>query len=468
MEKKLKVILAALIVILLTLISFVGIYTKESNVYKNIMAKYLFGKNLEGSRIVELAVDTSTKEVIYDKDGNIVENTDKEDTTENSENVDDTEKTENTDESEYTTVEEPINLTEILTEENYKLSKKIIEKRLDNVNVEDYTVKLNTSNGKIIVEIPENSETDNVVSYLDSIGSFEIVDKESKDILLDNEYIRKAQVAYNTDSNGTIVYLIISFNKEGTKKLEDISSEYTLITDGEDNTTEKSVILRMEGEDILTTYFKDPITNGEMQLTVGDYSTSTTQIQQYLKNAAEVSMLLNSGKMPITYVIESEEFIKPVVNDFVLSIAIYVLIGLAIVSFIYLVLKYKKYGALTVIGSIAAIDLLLLVIRYTNVYLSIESAIAFIVLILFNIYILKNTLKDINKDSSEENINKEMKNGLLKSIDMIVALLIISVVFTFMNWSAIVNVGILIFWGLISIGVSHLIFTRTLLLNSNK
>ena len=303
---------------------------------------------------------------------------------------------------------------------------------------------------------------------MNSIGSFEIVDSEDKTLLLNNDDLKNVQVAYNTDTTGTTVYLTIIFDKEGKKKLEEISNKYIMVTDENDNTTEKKVTLKMEGEDILSTYFSEPITNGEMQLTVGTASTDVTEVQKYLKNAAGVSMLLNSGKMPIKYTTVAEKYVKPVVNDSLLSIGIYVLIGLAVISFIYLIFKYKKYGALTVIGSIAAIDLLLLAIRYTNVSLSIESAIAFITLILFNIYVISNLIKDIDKKSSKEDIIKCMKNGVLKSIDMIVIMLIIAIVFTFMSWSAISNVGLVMFWGIICIGLSHLIFTRALLLNSNK
>lgn len=457
MKINLKVVLIALIVILLTLISFVGIYTKKSNVYKNIIADYLLSRNLKGSRVIELAVDTSTKEVTYDKDGNIVEDTDEENKTEG-------EETEQRDESEYTTVNEPVNSEDLLTEENYKSVKKILEKRLDTLKVADYKVKLNSSNGNIVVEVPEDTKTDEVESYLDSIGSFEIVDEEDNTLLLDTNNIKNVQVAYNTDTTGTSVYLVISFDKEGTKKLEEISNEYTMITDEEGNTTEKKVTLKMEGEELFSTYFSDPIVNGEIQLTVGSASSDVKTIEQYLNNAAGVAMLLNSGKMPIKYTIKSDQFIKPVINDNLLSVGIYVLLGLVIISFIYLIYKYKKYGALTIIGSVAAIDLLLLVIRYTNVYLSIESAVGFIVLILINTYIINNILKEIKNDGS----NKSIINGLLKSIDVIITILILSIVFTFISWSAINNVGILIFWGIICIAISHLIFTRTLLLNSNK
>lgn len=468
MEKKLKIILVALIVILLTLISFVGIYTKKANTYENILVDYLFSKNLKGSRVIELAVDTTTEEVTYDKDGNVVEKPEESSTTEETtENNEQTEET-TTSNEDYITVDEPINPEEILTKENYKSVKKILENRLDTLNVTDYKVKLNTSNGNIIVEIPEDSQADDIEGYLDSIGSFEIVDAEDKTVLLNNDDLKKVQVAYNTDTTGTTVYLTIAFNKEGKKKLEEISNKYTIVTDENDNTTEKKVTLKMEGEDILSTYFNEPITNGEMQLTVGTASTDATKVQEYLENAAGVAMLLNSGKMPITYKVQSQAYIKPIVNDTILSISIYVLLAIAIVSFIYVSVKYKKYGALTIIGSITAIDLLLLAIRYTNVSLSIESAVAFIALILFNIYITSNLIKDINKKSGKEDIIKCMKKGTLKSIDMIVIMLIIAIVFTFMSWSAISNVGLVMFWGIVCIGLSHLIFTRALLLNSNK
>lgn len=461
MEKKLKIVLAVVTVILLTLVSFIGIYVKKSNVYENIIADYLFNKNLKGSRIIELAVDTSTNEVTYDKDGNKVEKKKESTTTENGEETTNSEE-------EYTTVKEPVNPQENLTESNYKITKEILENRLNTLNITDYKVKLNNQNGNIIVEIPEDSQADDVEGYLDSIGSFEIVDADDNTVLLNNNDLKKVQVAYNTDTTGTTVYLTIDFNKNGKKKLEDISNKYTMITDENDNTIEKKVTLKMEGEDILSTYFSEPITNGEMQLTVGTASTDVTKVQEYLKNAAGVAMLLNSGKMPIKYTVASERYVKPLINDQVLSIGIYALITLAIISFLYLIFKYKRYGALVTIGSIAVIDLLLLAIRYTNVSLSAESAIAFIALILFNVYIVSNLLKNIDKKSSKDEIAKSMKKGLIESIDMIVIILIISVVFTFMSWSAITSIGLIMFWGTVCIGIAHLIFTRSLLLNSNK
>ena len=98
-------------------------------------------------------------------------------------------------------------------------TKEIIEKRLKKLGVEEYNISLNTKTGEIIVEIPEDDKTDTVVSNINTVGKFEITDSETGEVLLDNSNIKSSSVLYNTETNGTSVYLEIAFNKEG-KKIE--------------------------------------------------------------------------------------------------------------------------------------------------------------------------------------------------------------------------------------------------------
>ena len=51
---------------------------------------------------------------------------------------------------------------------------------------------------------------------------------------------------------------------------------------------------------------------------------------------------------------------------------------------------------------------------------------------------------------------------------ILIPLAIIAVTFTFMNWTPIISIGMIMFWGLVIFAIYNLIFTRTLLLNSNK
>ena len=460
MNKKLKVVLIALVAIILTLVSFVGIYVKKNGFYENIINGYSLGKNLKGSREITLTVDNSTKEVKYDENGNVVTDDTTNSTVEESEEED-------SEEAKYTTVNEPVNSEDVLTKDNYKISKDIIIKRLNTLNITEYDVRLNEESGNILVELPENSTTDETVSYLNQIGSFEIVDSEDKTVLLDNKNIKIAQVAYNTTNTGTVVYLTIEFDKDGTKKLEEISSKYIATTDDEGNTVEKKVTIRMEDEDLFSTYFGETLKNGQMQLTVGSATSDSSRINEYLKSAASVSMLLNSGKMPIKYNINNEQFVKSIINSDNVNVLIYLTIAILVISFIVLVIKYKKYGALGIISSIISVDLLLLLIRYTNVNVSLESFVAFIVLVIINAIIIVNIVKNIKHEQNKEEISKTIQNGLLKSVDLIIISLIIAVVFSFMSISGVANIGLAMFWGIVTIVISHVVFLRTMLLSSN-
>ena len=136
-EKTLKKVLIILFIILISLISFGGIFVQDTKFVKNIIPEYKLGADLTGNTIVEFKVNDGTNSVIYDKDGNVV-----------------------TEEGEETVKkEEPINPEEILTKENYLLTKQILEKRLKAMEVIDYTLRFNEENGKATLLLPADSNT---------------------------------------------------------------------------------------------------------------------------------------------------------------------------------------------------------------------------------------------------------------------------------------------------------------------
>jgi len=123
----------------------------------------------------------------------------------------------------------------VKTEENYNKTKQIIEKRLKSLGVQNYNISLNENTGDMNIQIPENSNTDNIVSKLNTTGKFEVIDSETNEILLNNSHIKSSSVLYNNTSTGTSVYLEIAFNKDGKNKLEEISKTYVKVE--ENNTT---------------------------------------------------------------------------------------------------------------------------------------------------------------------------------------------------------------------------------------
>ena len=83
MDKKLKnekkngrpliISLYVIIIILISLISFVGIYIQNGNRMENILPEYILGTDIYGARNIVIKVDDSVETKIYDSEGNLVE-----------------------------------------------------------------------------------------------------------------------------------------------------------------------------------------------------------------------------------------------------------------------------------------------------------------------------------------------------------------------------------------------------------
>ena len=65
-NKFLKLSLIILIIIFLSIISFVGIYIQDKNVMSNIVKDYKLGMDLKGSRRIELEVSDKKETIKYD------------------------------------------------------------------------------------------------------------------------------------------------------------------------------------------------------------------------------------------------------------------------------------------------------------------------------------------------------------------------------------------------------------------
>ena len=206
--KKVKIITMIVLIILITMVSFFGVYTQVQNRMENQVRDYALDMDLDGARYVRLSVNKESTEVIKDADGNEVE-TDEEMTDEQLA------------ENGYTKESVPNNSEDVLTVENYEKSKEIISKRLETQKVGEYEISLDNETGDILVQIPENEYTDNFVSNMNTVGKFEIIDADTKEVLMDNNDIKLVNVMYgsnsSTSSSGTTVYLNIEFNKQVQK-----------------------------------------------------------------------------------------------------------------------------------------------------------------------------------------------------------------------------------------------------------
>ena len=447
--KTIKILTIILLIVLVSMVGFFGIYKQNKNQMANIVKDYTYSMELNGARTIKLAL--------------------------NSENTDETK-----------------------TEENYNKAKKVIEKRLNKLNVQEYNISLNKTTGEMILEIPEDSNTDTIVSNLTTVGKFEISDSDTNEVLMNNEDIKSSSVLYNTTSSGTSVYLEIAFNKDGKKKLEDISKTYvksennttennTVENETEENTstenseeatntentttdststTEKKITMKIDDEEIMSTSFDEAITTGKIQLSVGSATSDTSTLNGYITQAQNVATVLDSGNLPVKYDLEKNQYILSDITEQDLRNIAIVIAVVSVIGIVVLIVKYKTNGLLAGISFIGLAAIYALLVRYTNVTISIESICGIVVMLILDYIFTTMLLKNINKLNKEEVENvfgKATTETYVKFFNRILPICIIAIVFCFGKWVPINSFGMISFWGLVIITIYNTIVTRNLL-----
>lgn len=463
-KKTLKNALAKLIVVLLivlvSLISFLGIHKRNLNTWKSILPDYQFSKELSEIRTFEFSVDTSTKDKSSDENtaenttGNTTENatnTVAEGTTENTDNTANTTDTNSTN----TTAEQvPVNDPAVLTKENYLKTKKIVENRLKDFGIADAEVTVNENNGKLAVSVPYEGTTDYSAALASQKGKIEIIDSETKEVLMDRSMIKKASAYYqqanNNDSatattDDTVSYNLgvkLTFTSEGQKKLNELSKTYIETTDENGETSQKTITVQIDGEDKYITYFTP---DGEYtELAIPLYrSVSADDMDTFnsdYKDCFVTQTILNNDEFPITYKLTSGSFIESDLGEnFVKGLSIAGIVLLAIVIVLTIV-KNKKDGFCASIIEIGYIAILLLIIRAASVSLTLSGILTIAIMAIVNYFLLLTFMK------TEKAIDKLEKFG--NFILTIIPFIITIVVFALgkeVNTQSIGSVGI---WGI--------------------
>lgn len=404
-------ILTIIIIMLVSLGSFVGIFKLEQNAMKNIIPDYELGMDLYGARHIVAKVDDTNAE-------------------------------------------------DMRTYDNYIKSKETIEERLKFLEISDYLVRLDDATGEIDIEIPEDATTDYFAEYTGMQGKFTMTDDETSEVLLDNNSLKKASIQYGTSSAGTTVYLVIEFNKEGSSKLQEVSKTYIKSTDSEGNDTTKKVKMSIDDQTIMTTYFGGEMTDGIMQIPLGT-TTNATDIQNYLKQASNISVFLNTEPLPIKYSVDINRFEYSDITENTLKIATIVLASIFAIMLIYMIIKYKANGILGALANVGFLALLLLAIRYGKVTLTITGIAGIAIATIIEYVITMLVIKQYNKDTDEATVNKNVNNVMSNSAKTIAPILIMSVIFALIKWEQIASIGMVLFWAILLMIVYNAIILAT-------
>lgn len=473
--KKVKITTIALGIVLVALVAFAGVYIQTQNRMENKVKDYDFNRELKGGRVIEIKVSDGTSD--------------------------------SEDENEDNNTQNP----EDLTVENYEIVKKTVEERLKALGAEDYTISLNKEDGTIRVELAEDDNTDTYAYYLTASGKVQLKEKDTETELLSDSMVKKASYNYKSDSDGKYqVYLELVLNKEGQAKIEEISNTYAILsneideieaaqeeketdteeTDSENNeenpteetpveeqttenveenneqqeetTTKKIAVLTIAGSE----YDIEKIEKNKITVKIGGQTSNTTSVNNNMSKSAELTMMINAGKYPIEYEIKNNRYMySDITNNEILYFAL-IILALILVGLIILCIKYKVKGLLCSISYIGFVAILTLLLRYTNVLISIEGIGAIIFILAINFKFNQSILSKLQKiNLVNEAINNTYKETFLK----LIPIMIISIVFCFAGWANLSSFGMVMFWGLVLIAIYNITITKALLkLRENK
>ena len=347
-------------------------------------------------------------------------------------------------------------------------AKEIIEKRLEKIKqvqytsagivenkaIDYYTIKQNEETGKIELKLPENANTDMVLRYVATKGDFTIVDDQDN-VLMDNSYIKEAYVGYSSTSSGVTVYLTIQFDKQGTEKLKEISNTFIKTTDEEGNDTTKKIKVKIDDSEMLNTYFTEEISNGMIQLSFG--TATGNSLATYAQEAKNLETLLNAGNLPIVYEADENHYVLSDINKDMLFIPAIVIMSLLVIGIIILIVKYKVKGLLGAISIIGYIATFLIIVRLTNVVITLEGVAGIITSIILE-YI--SIMYALNK--MKENTDLTCNQCFTKFLPILVPIAISTVILCFVKWLPIYSFGMTMFWGIILVIVYNHVVTKLL------
>ena len=382
------------------------------------------------------------------------------------------------------------------TLEKCKTVKKTIENRLKALGSQDYTISLNEQDGTIRVELPEDDSVDSYAYFLYATLNIDVKDEETEEELISDSMIKKATYSYGSDNSGAYqVYLELELNKDGQAKLKEIQNNYAILStevqeiedakeDEEESTDESSqgseTETSAEGKTTENTeptkkiaklyidgteFDVDRIEGNKIRVMMGSKTSNTTNLNNYLAQAAEISMMENSGKYPISYEIVTNRYeFSNITKTDLMYFAIAIAIILLVILLVYCII-YKSAGILASFSFIGFVAIFSLLLRYTNVAISIEGIAAIIITILLNLKLNQELLSRTKKI----NMVKEAMKATYKNIFlMIIPIMILTIVFCFAKWSSLNSFGLIMFWGIILDAIYNYIVTRTLLMLREK
>ena len=440
----LKITLAMLFVVLVSLVSFVGVYKG-----KNLVKDYSLGKDFSNRQVAIFSVkeETTTQNNTESSATSNENTTDENATSENTASKNTA--SENT--ASENTADENSNTENQENEKNYEKAKNIIEKRLASLSSNEYDIRLDEDDGTLVIEVPTSMET-SYITELVSKGKVQIKNKNSTEVIVDSNGFYGASAKLNTTSSSysnPVVELNIKFTKDAKNAIKNANTKYT---DSEGNEQDATFELVLDDETLYSdtaSNFVETAKNGYLDLALGQ-SEKTSEIEANYESAQVLVSVINNGEIPVGYEAKSVNIVSSNIN--VKSIIIIAII-ISAIAFIYAIMKFKSKAVLPMLSLVGLVASILLVVRYTNVKITLFTVLGVAVITIANYALIFKTLKG----------EKTFKENSIEMLNILIQCIIIAIVFCCAPYIQLATLGMTIFWSIIVMYVYNIIITRTLI-----
>ena len=259
----------------------------------------------------------------------------------------------------------------------------------------------------------------------------------------------------------TGIFLQLSFNEEGTKRINELADIYKTTTEEQTDETgetkqvekSKSVWVILNDSFLGATVLPNIVYDGKIILTFAA-SSDTKELNEAVKSASQQAVLLNSGTTPLQYEY-SDEVVET--NITTQSILLYLsAIGMVfLLAYAYLIIKFKAKGFISIYFQVGYLAVLLLLLRLTSVTITMEGMAAIIISLILDYIFTYITLTNLNTE-----VEGMYKKSNLQFLFNSLPIYIIALVFTYGKLTYISSFGMTLFWGIIMVYLYNYLFTK--------
>ena len=235
--------------------------------------------------------------------------------------------------------------------------------------------------------------------------------------------------------------------KDGKKKIVEANPKYT---DSEGNEADAEFGIVLDGEtlysEVASSFIDTVEKNGSFELYMGQ-TNEGEELEKDYQTALAITAIIKCGESPVQYQMDTMELISSSINVKSIIIIASIIGALMIVFALY---KFKIKGLLSSTSLVGLVATILLVLRYTNVKITLFTILGLAIVTLVNYVVVMRTLDN----------KKKLSENFMKVMDLIIPCIIVAIVFCCSPYMQLASFGMTMFWGLIVMCIYNLVIVR--------